>query len=146
MSFRDACLCELMCSSWIRGVGLSPARWTLPLRSGALNAADIVCSLCALRQGTGLDPGSSAPLCLEQWRVFLRVGGMSEGKKTLNYRQKELGLIVALLTILVTILLTLCLDLLIMNMHLNVGIFFILKEMNKHTKQCSVICLDIIDG
>lgn len=37
------------------------------------------------------------------------------------------------------------LNLLIMNMHRNVGAFFILKEMNKHTKLCSVIRLDIFD-
>lgn len=70
--YRFNVLCVLICNSWIRGSEdqRSPVRWTLPLRSDTLNAADIVCSLCALRQGTGLGPGSSAPLCLEQWTDF----------------------------------------------------------------------------
>lgn len=52
---------------------------------------------------------------------------MSEGKKTLKCRQKELrltGLIDGLLTILVAFSLVLYLHLLIMNMHRNVGAFF----------------------
>lgn len=71
---------------------------------------------------------------------------MSEGKKTLKYRQKELclmGLIDGLLTILVAFSLILYLHLLIMNMHRNVGAFLILKEINKHIKFYSVIQLDI---
>lgn len=56
---------------------------------------------------------------------------MNEGKKTLDYHQKELGLM-GLIDASFTILVTLCLDLLIMAMGLNVGHFYVLKQVNKH--------------
>lgn len=44
------------------------------------NVADIVCSLCALREGTRLDAGSSVPVCVEQWKFFWRVGEVRQAK------------------------------------------------------------------
>lgn len=43
------------------------------------NVADIVCSLCALREGWRLGAGSSVPLCVEQWKFFWK--GVGEVKQ-----------------------------------------------------------------
>ncbi len=54
-------------------VWLSPVEMDLAVQITHSNVADIVCSLCALREGTGLGAGSSVPVCVEQWKFFGRL-------------------------------------------------------------------------
>lgn len=51
-------------------VKLSPVEMDRSTQIKYSNVADIVCSLCALRQGTRLGTGSSVPVCAEQWKFF----------------------------------------------------------------------------
>ncbi len=51
-------------------VWLSPVEMDLAIQIKPSNVADIVCSLCALREGTRLGAGSSVPVCVEQWNFL----------------------------------------------------------------------------
>lgn len=49
---------------------LSPVEIDVATQITHSNVADIVCSLCALREGTRLGAGSSVPVCVEQWKFL----------------------------------------------------------------------------
>lgn len=58
---------------------LSPVEMDVATQIMHPNVADIVCSLCALREGWRLGAGSSVPLCVGQWKIFLE--GVGEVKQ-----------------------------------------------------------------
>lgn len=51
-------------------VWLSPVEIDLATQIRHSNVADIVCYLCALREGARLGAGSSVPVCVEQWKFL----------------------------------------------------------------------------
>lgn len=51
-------------------VWLNPVEIDVATQIKHSNVADIVCSLCALREGTWLGAGSSVPVCVEQWKIL----------------------------------------------------------------------------
>lgn len=64
--------------------GLSPVEINVAPQIMHSNVADIVCSLCALRERTRLGAGSSVPVFVGQWKFFggLARRGRAEDKTT----------------------------------------------------------------